>query len=542
VSSSPTLAQVHFRVRTDTATVDTASPTWAAAEDTSVSLAVETTFRIRFVVQNTGTAASTSPTVLRVSKNGGAYTAVTTSSGATLGAQSDSGASSDADEAGINSANFRLTAGAGTANSGAYDETGSSTTAIGNGRYIEFEFGLILKTAGAAGGNTFDFRVYNNTTAFTTYTVTPRITCVDNNRACLANDVVSASSIIKPAVKQEHAILANDVTSPSSVSKPLLAIVVPNNALLANDVLSASSVGQPAATILRGLLANDVKSNSSVTQPTVKALHGLLANDVTSASSVGQPVLVVIAGQNALSANGVLSPSSVGQPAVHQVEGLLAENVTSASSVTTPTLVIPVAGVDALNANDLTSLSSVGRPALQQTEGLLAENVISASFVLPLPGLVEIASVEQALFADNVISASFVSQPMVNRPEIEVPELGGGGPGYGRGFPRKRWEELLAALEAERQAALERAKAFRGNKDRQRARKAARVASQAIAAALQAADEAAEVAHAGAITRNLEAATEAKGVAAYLKAMEAARAEAEDMQDEDDVETLLLVA
>jgi hypothetical protein len=59
---------------------------------------------------------------------------------------------------------------------------------------------------------------------------------------------------------------------------------------------------------------------------------------------------------------------------------------------------------------------------------------------------------------------------------------------------------------------------------------------------LQAADEAAEVAHAGAITRNLEAATEAKGVAAYLKAMEAARAEAEDMQDEDDVETLLLVA
>jgi len=224
MSSSPNLNQVHYRIRTDTGAVD-ATPTWAAAEDTSISLAVETNFRIRFVVQNTGTADSSTPFILRVSKNGGAYTAVTTTSGATLGAQS-ADASTSTDGTIIAPANYRLTAGAGTLlGNGHYDENGSLSLAVGFGGYRELECGLILKTAGTANGNTFDFRIYINTTAFTTYGQTPRITAtvVDTEDDLLANNIISTSSVSPaPQLRQEHALAANDIVSPSSVSGPAL--------------------------------------------------------------------------------------------------------------------------------------------------------------------------------------------------------------------------------------------------------------------------------------------------------------------------------
>ena len=122
------------------------------------------------------------------------------------------------------------------------------------------------------------------------------------------------------------------------------------------------------------------------------------------------------------------------------------------------------------------------------------------------------------------------------------PEVGGGGGKvYGRGFPRKRWEELLRRLEQERQAALERAETFKGTKGRKRAITAARAASEAIAAAREAADEAAVLAHAGTITRMLEGAAQAKSLTEYLERMKAAKAEAEEMEDEDDVETVLMM-
>jgi len=189
------LTQRTFRIRTDAGAVD-ATPTWGAAQDVNFSPAVETNFRVRFSVNNTTPSAS-GPFVLRLSKNGGAYAAITTSS--TGGIQS-ANASSDADEAVIATANIRLGAGTGTVATGVYDETGSATKTMATNTYNEFEFGLIIKSANVAGGDTLDLRIYNSTTAFTTYTQTPRITVPDNNRACLANDVVSASSVTKPAL------------------------------------------------------------------------------------------------------------------------------------------------------------------------------------------------------------------------------------------------------------------------------------------------------------------------------------------------------
>ena len=536
MSTSPTLNNNFYRIRLDGDAVDN-TPTWAAAENVGYTIAVETAFRIRFRPNNSGTGSAAGPFILRVSKNSGAYTAVTTSTGATLGAQSND-SSTSADETAITV--WRLTS---TNVTGKYDETGSATYTLGISPTGagELEYGLILKSAGATPGDTFDFQIYNSTTAFGAFSQIPRITAAaDPEPDLLANDVVSASTVQKPAVKQVHGLAANDVTSPSSVTKPALAIVVPNTALLANDVLSASSVTQPAATILRGLLANDVTSASTVTKPAVKQAHGVLANDVTSPSSVGQPAASV---QRGLLANDIVSASTVSQPAVRSLQGLLAENVISASFLTEPV----VGGPGQIFADDVVSLSSVTSPAIGQRQTLDAADVVSASSVTT-PALVEIAgSVEQALFADNVISASFVSRPMVDRPEVVEPpgtELGGGGKVYGRGYSRKRWEDLLRHLEEERQEARQRAEAFRGKKDRARARKAAVAASEAIARAIEqeeAEEQAAAVAHAREITRMLEGASQAASLTEYLRQMEAVREAAIEMELDDEDETILLL-
>jgi hypothetical protein len=87
------LRQRHFRFRTDTGAVD-ATPTWGAAEDANY-VPGSAAFRLRFSIENPDAEATGSlPFQIYVSKNGGAYAAVTTSS--TNGVQSTD-AGSDAD-------------------------------------------------------------------------------------------------------------------------------------------------------------------------------------------------------------------------------------------------------------------------------------------------------------------------------------------------------------------------------------------------------------------------------------------------------------
>jgi hypothetical protein len=73
------LRQRHFRFRTDTGAVD-ATPTWGAAEDANY-VPGSAAFRLRFSIENPDAEATGSlPFQIYVSKNGGAYAAVTTSS------------------------------------------------------------------------------------------------------------------------------------------------------------------------------------------------------------------------------------------------------------------------------------------------------------------------------------------------------------------------------------------------------------------------------------------------------------------------------
>src|ERR1043165_5688212 len=115
--------QAHARFRSDTSGVD-ATPTWLANEDTNYTADLtggNLTLRVRFSVQENGTSSGSSNWTLRLSKNGGAYSAVTT---ATTSVKSDSAASSSADETAVTVA--RLTAGTGSFINGLYDETGAT--------------------------------------------------------------------------------------------------------------------------------------------------------------------------------------------------------------------------------------------------------------------------------------------------------------------------------------------------------------------------------------------------------------------------------
>jgi hypothetical protein len=105
--------------------VDTAA-TWAAAENTSWTPSdLSQKFRLRFTINSTGTTATASSAwQLYVSRNGGTYAPVTTTSAFVQAAD----ASSSADETAITT--NQLTAGSGTRVNGVYDETGATAAKI----------------------------------------------------------------------------------------------------------------------------------------------------------------------------------------------------------------------------------------------------------------------------------------------------------------------------------------------------------------------------------------------------------------------------
>lgn len=170
MSGTPNSRQNHFRFRTDSDLVDN-TPTWAAAEDVNYYPGTSN-FRLRFAIDNTGTGNENVRNLL-YSKNGGTYTQVTTSTSNVKSAD----ASSSVDNAALATANFRLTAGAGSAVIGQYDESGTNTAStLITGGYSEYEFGLVLVPADLAPGDTLDFRMYATATPIAIYNQTPRIT------------------------------------------------------------------------------------------------------------------------------------------------------------------------------------------------------------------------------------------------------------------------------------------------------------------------------------------------------------------------------
>lgn len=172
MTSTPTLRQNSFRFRLDASLVNS-TPTFADVENANWWPGLDTPFRLRIAADNTGVG-SASGNILMCSQNGGTYQQVTTTS--TI-CKMVEGCADSASTSKIST--YRLTAGAGTSmGTGAYAETSSiAMMGLNGGSYSEAEASLQLLSANLAGGDTVDFRVYQNTpAAFTTYNQTPRCT------------------------------------------------------------------------------------------------------------------------------------------------------------------------------------------------------------------------------------------------------------------------------------------------------------------------------------------------------------------------------
>jgi hypothetical protein len=206
---SPTLRQNHYRFRVDGSDRE-ATPTWGAAEDTTYYPGQDTPFRLRFAVDNTGTAAAATGPWPAYSLNGGAYTLINASSSVVRIQDASSGGVS----ANIATANLRLTAGSGSSAIGRYFDAVTAVSKIAAGTYTEYEYGLLIRDADVAPGDTIDFRLYDSDgtalgTAYSTYNVTPRVT------------IPTALSAAPSATSYSFSNDASDLTG-ASVNKKLV--------------------------------------------------------------------------------------------------------------------------------------------------------------------------------------------------------------------------------------------------------------------------------------------------------------------------------
>ena len=167
--TSPAFTQVAFRLRNDDGNETAAS--WVANQNTNASLFAGQNYRARFLIDETASRAWTSKTWnLYVSKNAGAYAAIASGQAINYALSGNFAQAADTTS--------QLTGGSGTFvtdNNGMCESEGATNSGTA-GYYFEVEFCFQIDAAQAATGDILDLRVYDGTTALTSYTTTPSIT------------------------------------------------------------------------------------------------------------------------------------------------------------------------------------------------------------------------------------------------------------------------------------------------------------------------------------------------------------------------------
>lgn len=182
------------RIRSDKTAFNPGTPTWVTTENQATPLfwPVNTTFRIRAVISNTGTTnTSNSGWNIAVSRNGGAFSLVTLT-GTVV--KMDPTATSDAGS--ITLSTHLLSGGSGTAanGQGVDDLNITAPDRLFSSTHAEFEFGMSIPTGVVATGDTLDFHVFFNSAALNSYTFTPRITvAVFSGAGAAQGDAVSSA-------------------------------------------------------------------------------------------------------------------------------------------------------------------------------------------------------------------------------------------------------------------------------------------------------------------------------------------------------------
>jgi hypothetical protein len=172
MSGSPSNEQRHFRVRIDGKAVDS-TPTWGAAEDANFWPGYDAPFRVRFAVSNVGTGTAGNFASYYELNNSGTWVLITTTSSVVRGVDASSNGALASNTP--STANFRLTAGSGTAVNGRYTETGTIGGSCAAASHSEYEYGYQFLDADIAPGDVIKIRI-QATAVFATYTNIPTFT------------------------------------------------------------------------------------------------------------------------------------------------------------------------------------------------------------------------------------------------------------------------------------------------------------------------------------------------------------------------------
>lgn len=273
------LAQTHYRFGVDSGTESTHG--WHAAEDVTPAqgvIPVDTTFLLRFNVQASGGVAhSNIDFQFTVSRNGGAFQNITTSS--TIARAVPAAAFVDA------ASTTKRLSGTGTfeASSNGCTEDGLSggnnNDIVANG-CSECECGLQIRSADVANGDVLAFRLTSPDAAIT-YTVTPSYTVgIAAPTELTPGRIESAASV--PTATLQAGLAPAAVASTASVPAPTV-----DPTIVAPAIASTTTVQSPDVLLPAYVDPERVESTSSVPTPTTSA--GVAPGAIASATQVPSP-------------------------------------------------------------------------------------------------------------------------------------------------------------------------------------------------------------------------------------------------------------
>jgi hypothetical protein len=225
---------------------------------------LDTNFTIRIQIAETGGGSANITPTLYCSYESGTYTAVTTTSSASMPCRLVDDANSRADN---EATTERLTAGAGSWQAGEYDDgqtdVGGDTISGLTSEYTEVEFMIELDSTYATDGETFDFRVYNGTAAFDSYPGTsPRATASAATPINLTVDALSQTNTVdKVAITKESTLVVDPLSQTNTVDK---VPITKESDLTVYDLSQSNFIEAVTLSVTNDLVVHNLSQNNSV--------------------------------------------------------------------------------------------------------------------------------------------------------------------------------------------------------------------------------------------------------------------------------------
>lgn len=393
------LTQSHYRFGIDSGTES--SHGWHANEDANPSegtIALDTTFLLRFCLQCDGTAASNVDCEYQYRVNGGTWTNITTTSSFVRAVAATALTNGGNCTKRLSGTGTFESSGAGQTEDGTSGGTANDIVANGNS---ECECGLQLRSADLTGGETVDFRLTRDGgVLIDTYAVTPSLT-IPAAAANIDPSLITATTSV-PSPTIVSLVDPGVITSTTSVPSPTIVSlvdpgVIASTTSVPNPTVDPSVVSgfitattsAPSPTIGLYVEPGVIASTASVPNPTVSVGVGVEPGIIASTTTVPSPSVDPSVGPGAIAAttavpNPTVDPSVVPEaiasttsvPSPSADPSLLAVFLAAASAVFAPTL------DPSMGASRIESTATVPNPFVDPSVG---PGVIATTASVPLP-------------------------------------------------------------------------------------------------------------------------------------------------------------